>query len=243
MSIFKCNKEGKDYFLPVSILIAALLIGGSVIYSAGKKAEPTKVAENPAVNQEAQVPSFSYDKIRAVTEDDFIKGDINAPVKIVLYSDTECPFCKRFHTTMQEIMTKYGNKVAWVYRFMPLDGLHQYARKEAEALACAGDLGGDAKMFAFMDRIMELTTSNDGLEPTELPKIATYVGLDKTKFTSCLDSGKFADLVEKDVQEAQSAGIQGTPFSVVLGPNGAKDQVAGAYPTSEVSKIIDAMLK
>ena len=242
MSIFKCNKDGKDYFLPVSILIAALLIGGSVIYSAGKKVEPVKVVENP-IDQEQQIPEFSYDKIRAVTDEDFILGDINAPVKIVLYSDTECPYCKRFHITMQEIVKKYGNKVAWVYRFMPLDVLHQYARKEAEALACAGDLGGDAKMFAYMDRIMELTTSNDGLEPTELPNIATYVGIDKTKFVSCLDSGKFAALVEADLQEAQNAGIMGTPFSVVLGPEGAKDKVEGAYPTTEVSKIIDAMLK
>ena len=63
-------------------------------------------------------------KMKPVSDGDHILGDKNASVKIVEFSDTECPFCKRFHTTMQQVVKDNNGQVAWVYRHFPLDQLH-----------------------------------------------------------------------------------------------------------------------
>jgi protein-disulfide isomerase len=108
--------------------------------------------------------------IPPVTEKDFIVGNPNAEIKIVEYSDTECPFSKRFHQTMLDIMKEYeaGGKVAWVYRYFPLDGLHQKARHEAEAVACAAEQGGNTKFWEYLDLLFKITPSNDGLDSSLL---------------------------------------------------------------------------
>ena len=115
--------------------------------------------------------------MKPISDSDHILGDKNAPVKIVEFSDTECPFCKRFHTTMQQVVKDSNGQVAWVYRHFPLDQLHSKARKEAEATECAAELGGNEKFWAYLNRLMEVTPANNGLDPAELLTIASYAGL------------------------------------------------------------------
>src|SRR3989344_1332658 len=115
--------------------------------------------------------------MKPVSDSDHILGDKNAPVKIVEFSDTECPFCKRFHVTMQQVVKDSNGQTAWVYRHFPLDQLHSKARKEAEATECVAELGGNEKFWAYLNRIMEVTPSNNGLDPAELLNTAAYVGL------------------------------------------------------------------
>jgi protein-disulfide isomerase len=106
-----------------------------------------------------------------VTAADHIRGDISAPVKIVEYSDLECPFCKRFHTTLQEIMkSSYGteNKVAWVFREFPLAQLHPKAVKEAEAAECVAELGGNEAYWKFIDKVEEVTPGNNKLDEAKI---------------------------------------------------------------------------
>ncbi len=95
----------KDLLIPLSIVIAGSAVGLGLYFGAGSSAPaaPAKQA-----NQEAPAPDTT-DKINPVTEEDWIKGNINAPVKIVEYSDFECPFCKRHHETMKVIAEKYGD--------------------------------------------------------------------------------------------------------------------------------------
>jgi len=118
----------------------------------------------------------ALDSIAEITKDDHILGDINAPVKIVEFSDTECPFCKRFHQTMEQIIDEYGKtgQVAWVYRHFPLDSLHSKARKESEALECAGEQG---KFWEYTSSVYKTTPSNNKLDPNQLFKIAIDLGL------------------------------------------------------------------
>lgn len=108
--------------------------------------------------------------IPPITEKDHILGNPNAEIKIVEYSDTECPFCKRFDTTMNDIMKEYqsSGKVAWVYRYFPLDSIHPRARHEAEALECANELGGNAKFWEYLTGIFKVTPGNNGLDPALL---------------------------------------------------------------------------
>jgi len=229
--------------MPVAVIIAGALIAGAVIYSGGR-AESGTTANQPQQQVAAQ-QTGDLEAMKPVSKDDHIRGNPDAPVKIVEYSDTECPFCKRFHPTMQQVMDEYGKsgKVAWVYRHFPLDQLHSKARKEAEATECAAELGGNDKFWAYLDRLMEVTPANNGLDPAELPKIAQYVGLDTAKFNECLSSGRYAKKIEEHVQNAVATGGNGTPWSIVVGKNGKKYPLSGAQPYTSVKQLIELALQ
>ncbi len=146
---------------------------------------------------------------------------------------------------MQEIMSTYGKdgKVAWVYRHFPIDSLHSKARKEAVALECANEQGGNDKFWSYADRLYEVTPANNGLDPAELPKIAQFVGLDATAFSTCLASTKYDAHIEEEVQNAQATGGNGTPWSIVVGKDGKKYPLSGAQPISAIKQLIDLALK
>lgn len=105
-----------------------------------------------------------------VTEKDHISGNPQAELMLVEYSDPECPFCKRFHETMIQVMKEYGTqgKVAWAYRHFPLDAIHSKARHEAEAVECAGELGGNEKLWEYVNTLYKITPSNNQLDPALL---------------------------------------------------------------------------
>ncbi len=201
--------------VPIAIVIAGALIAVAVYFSG------SKVGPAPTTNTNGPAPAgiLTGDiKVPLVGSNDHILGNPNAPIIFVEYSDTECPFCKQFHATMHKVMDKYGKdgRVAWAYRHFPIDTLHKKARGEAQATECAAKLGGNEKFWSYIDRLLEVTTSNDTLDPAELPKIAKDVGLDTKAFTSCLSAGSEAGKIEEQYQEAVAAGGSGTPFSVIL---------------------------
>ena len=228
--------------MPIAVVIAGVIIAGAVIYSGGKA--PTVGTANKPQQQVAQ-QTGDLEKMTPVTSKDHIRGDINAPVKVVEYSDTECPFCKRFQTTMNEVMDTYGKegKVAWVYRHFPIDQLHSKARKEAVAMECANELGGNDKFWEYADRLYEVTPANNGLDLAELPKIAEYVGLDKSKFSTCLASTRYDKHIQDEVENAQATGGNGTPWSIVVGKDGKKYPLSGAQPISAIKQLIDLASK
>lgn len=186
--------------------------------------------------------------LKPVNKEDHILGNPTAPVKLVEFSDFECPFCKRVHPTLKQIMKKYGetDNVALVYRHFPVDSLHKKARKEAQASECANELGGNNAFWAYADRLFEITPSNDNLDLSLLPKIAKDIGLDGGKFEACLAGdargGKYADHIEADVQDAIASGAEGTPYVVVIAPDGKTFPITGAQPYSVFKSIIELAL-
>lgn len=227
--------------VPVAIIFAGTIIGVSVIVSTKIKSttQPQNIGQ-----QVAGQPTGNLEAVNKVTSKDHIRGNPNAKITIVEYSDTECPFCKQFHQTMKQIIAEYGDsgKVAWVYRNFPLDQLHPKARKESEALECANEVGGNDKFWEYTDRLYEVTPSNNRLEESELPKIAQYVGLDVQKFNSCLSSGKYAQHVEDDVKNATETGGNGTPWSILVTKDGKKYPLSGAQPYNSVKQTIEGIL-
>src|SRR3989344_8457727 len=225
--------QGNKTLLPISIIIAGVLIAGA-LYFGGNKNAP--VAQGP---EEVKEPVLTE-----VTAKDHILGNPDASIKLVEYSDTECPFCKRFHATMQRIISEYGEsgKVAWVYRHFPIDQLHSKARKEAEATECANELGGPTKFWEYTNMVYEITNSNNSLDPAELPIIAKSVGLDVKTFNDCLSSGKYADKIEASYQDAVKAGGRGTPNSIPVSKDGLKTTVRGAESYESLKAILDALL-
>lgn len=231
-----------------TLILAGMLVGFGTAqlapFKSGEKA-PAQRAAAPAGTALKNAPKenpFTSIQLQEVTDKDHIRGGASAKITIVEFSDTECPFCKRFHPTMQKIIAAYPNDVNWVYRHFPLDSLHPKARKEAEATECAAELGGNEKFWAYLDRLFEVTPSNNGLDPAELPKIAEYVGLNKGEFTKCLESGRHAQLVAGQLQDAMTAGGEGTPYSILITPNGEKFPVSGALPFEKMKPVIDKLL-
>lgn len=186
-------------------------------------------------------PTPTNIQVAQVTDDDWYKGAEDAPITIVEYSDTECPFCKRFHDTMNQVIENYGDSVKWVYRHAPLDSLHRKARKEALALECAGDVGGNDGFWAYTDELFRVTPSNDGLADSQLFTIAETAGLNVSKFTDCVESEKFAVDVQADLDDAQKAGLRGTPYSVMI-VGDQKIPISGAQPYAQVEQIIKSVL-
>lgn len=188
-------------------------------------------------------PTPDTSQMPAITDADHIRGNKDADVVMVEYSDYECPFCKTYHPTTQQILNDYGDKVALVYRHYPLS-FHQNAQKEAEASECIAELGGEEAFWNYTDTIFERTTSNGtGFALDQLQPLAVELGVDGTSFQSCLDSGKYAKKVADDLAGGSKAGVSGTPGTILVAKNGKRDFVSGAYPVDAVKAQIDALLK
>lgn len=202
--------EQNKYLIPLSILIGAVLISATVVY--------TQTQKNNALNNAPIAASQKTIAIPAVSETDHVRGSRDAQVFLIEYSDTECPFCQRFHTTMQRLMDTYSTdgSIAWVYRHFPIAQLHPKAPKQAEAMECVAKLGGEEAFWKYTDIIYERTPSNNGLDHAFLPVWAEEVGVDKGAFETCLNSGEFTEKITTSFNEARTLGAQGTPYTVLV---------------------------
>lgn len=248
--MFMTNSQEKFQNPIQSVLVVLLVVAAFLIGSLWTKVKTLEgnsgIANKPAavagkVAGEAAVPTSA--NVEPMNESDYIRGDKNAQVQLIDYSDTECPFCKQFHATIQQTIKEYDGKVVWVYRHFPLD-MHPKAKKEAEATECAGALGGVDGFWKLLDKIYEVTPSNNGLNLDDLPSLATQVGLNATAFKECLDSGKYAKNVTDDIANGTKVGVSGTPAAFLYDTKTKKTtSLPGAVPAEQLKASIDAMLK
>lgn len=201
-------------------------------------APTTASAPTAAAPEAAPTPG----PVKPVQDTEYIRGNKNASVTLIEYSDLECPFCQRFHPTVIQLLDEYKGKVAWVFRHFPLS-FHANAQKEAEATECAGALGGTDAFWKYTDAIFERTTANGtGFALDKLVPLAKELGLDEGKFKECLDSGRMAEKVKQDFTEGQSAGVDGTPGSILLTKSGKSALVPGAVPYDVLKSQVDQLL-
>ncbi len=230
------TKQQSALGVPIAIVLAGGLIALAIYYGGGT----SRVANAPVPTAPPQPAAPTIGDIRPVSDQDHVRGPADAKITIIEYSDLECPFCKQFHPTMQQLVREYPNDVRWVYRHFPLEQLHQQAPQESVAVLCAAEQG---KGWELIDKIYEVTTSNDGLDLTTLPTLAQQVGVaNRTQFTACLESDKFADRLADDIADAQAAGGRGTPYSVLLAPNGEKIPINGAQSYASVKATVERFL-
>lgn len=220
------QQKRNNIMVPVAIVIAGALIAGALFLTIKKSPDEAKVADTKIDKNEITIDP--------VSAEDHILGNPKAPIMIVEFSDTECPFCKNFHATMHKVIDTYGKsgKVAWVYRHFPIDQLHPKAKKESEATECAAELGGNEKFWEYLDLIYKKTPSNNGLDLSLLPQFAEEIGLDKKEFETCLNSGKYSDKISESVEKAKIAGGQGTPYTVIITKHEKIPISEGAIPFS-----------
>lgn len=202
----------------------------------------TDVAEIKKVIEQARRPGQETRERPVSIDDDFVKGRPDARITMIEFSDFQCPFCGRFYReTLPHIDRDYiqAGKVRMVYRDFPLDN-HEHAQKAAEAAQCAGEQG---KFWEMHDKLFD---NQKALEVSNLKKYAKALGLNMARFEQCLDTGKYAEEVLKDLADGREAGVSGTPtFYIGYTSEGMTVQaipVRGAVPYSTFKQIFDRLL-
>ena len=187
----------------------------------------------PADLPPAAAPTVS--NVKPVSSDDHIRGDKNAPVTLIEYSDFQCPFCQRFHPTMQRLLKEYDGQVRWVYRHFPLS-FHPFGQAAAIASECASEQG---KFWEYADKLFD---NQEAFSADNFKIWAGEIGLNKSKFQTCLESGKFAARVKQDLDGGSASGITGTPGTIIIGQDGQTQLVPGAVPYEQLKAQVDSAL-
>ncbi len=184
---------------------------------------------------ELGLPAGKFVEIPSVSEDDIQVGDKDAKVKIIEFSDFQCPYCQAFQlNTIQKILKDYGDKILFVYKNFPLE-FHSQAENAALSVECANEQG---KFEAYSNKLFD--AQNDWGKSEGTQKFKTYAaqtGLSASQFNKCLDDKKYQDNINKDKEEAKNFGISGTPAIFI------NDQFkSGAVGYEDIKKIIDEEL-
>tara|TARA_Y100000310_G_scaffold344267_1_gene456100 strand:- start:1165 stop:1875 length:711 start_codon:yes stop_codon:yes gene_type:complete len=234
----KSFREYKDLYLPVAIIAAALIVGGSLIYTAGMGEDTTgteRVAQgNGTVPSPDLVKNNGSTVEFTITEQDHVRGNLNAKITLVEFSDLQCLFCASFHPSVQQALAEYGDDIRWVYKHFPLDTRHPQARPAAEASECVWEQKGDEGFWQFADAIFE---NQSRMNPSYYQEVAQQIGVNLAQFDTCVSERKYQDKVEADYQAGLQAGVAGTPGSYVNGV-----PVRGAVPYEQLKSIIDSQL-
>jgi protein-disulfide isomerase len=225
----KKSENGKQ--IASAIVVMGLIIAGAILLKDSKPPIKAQVADNATKSQNVE--------IRPVTDQDHFASNQDAKIVIVEYSDTECPFCKLFQGEMHQLIA--GGKIGWVYRHFPIASLHTKAFHEAVATECAWEQGGNDMFWKYTDEVYSRTNSNNSLDPAELTKIATDLGLNMISFNDCLTKEKYKDKVQADLDEGIKAGIQGTPTSFIFLNGKMVGKIEGAQPIDQVEKQLNAL--
>lgn len=233
------QEQNASTFLPVAILLASVILGGSLIYAAvTMQGSPANLAGQTGGQSGEEQTSGGQGFPDTFTVDLKgwpSKGSENAPVVIVEYSDFACPFCKRFHDdTLPQLIQEYidAGKVRFVYKDFPVVG----GEKAAEAAHCAADQG---KYWEYHDMLFANQTEDRGSwgNVSVHEGYAKELGLNVSLFTECFESGKHQEKVALSTRESMENGGTGTPFFLIN-----DNPIVGAQPFESFKQIIDREL-
>ena len=164
-------------------------------------------------------------------DDDPFMGPENAPVTLIEFSDFQCPYCRRVQSVLKRLMTAYHGQLRLVFRDFPLRQIHPEAQKAAEAAQCANDQG---QFWQYHDRLF----AADDLGVRDLKQYAVEMGLNAESFNDCLDSEKYSQEVQSDIDEARIAGVNATPSFFVNGL-----PINGAVPFERFVELVELALE
>jgi protein-disulfide isomerase len=229
------DDEAKGYYLAVKnqttlpfdqikSQVKELLKTAEVEQAREKYADSLRDKTEVSILLQPPVVQVEYDPAR-------VKGNVDAPITIVEFADFQCPFCSRVQPVLEDVLAKYKGKVKLAYLDFPLSQIHQQAELAAEASHCALLQG---KYWEMHDAMF---ADQSKLDKAALTKTAGRLGADQNLFESCLKSGKYKDVVERDVQAGFRAGVNATPSFFING-----EFLSGAQSYADFVKIIDRQL-
>jgi protein-disulfide isomerase/uncharacterized membrane protein/rhodanese-related sulfurtransferase len=205
-----------------AVCVAGVLLGVPAFYLLARHSQlaPAAPQATPTSLVERLVRPGSYET-----------GNPQAPLTVVEFGDFECPVCGRGEEAAREIRTRYARQVRFVFRQFPLERIHPFAEKAAEASECAGQQG---KFWEMIDKIYsrQLDLGIEGLE-----RDAAELGLDQPRFNQCLTSGAMAGRVRQDVEDGRALGVRATPtfFS-------GQKMIEGVMTAAQFSQLVAAQL-
>lgn len=215
--------------LVIACIVLVVIVGGLYFYNSKslKKTSDVQIAndeaqKNKESNKDAidKAAKMSVKKVRPVDKNDHYRGDLAAPIQIIVYSDFECPFCMKFVNTLKQVEQNFGNEVVVAFRHYPLLS-HTDAIPAAIAAECANEQG---KFWEMHDKLFQ--DSRDGnLSNNTYKENAKELGLDQVEFNKCLDMEKYKKEITSAQLEASEFGVNGTPASFING-----EPVPGAIP-------------
>ncbi len=211
----------------LAILVSGVLVAGAIVFVNLHPAEP--VATNPSQLPSANVP--------AVLAGEHLFGSPTAPIKLVEYSDFQCPYCRLVYPTLKRLVEESGGQIAWIHRNFPLESIHPEAKPAALAAECiAEELGNDA-FWKFAEAIY---TNQSKMSPQYYAQLAAQFGANPTTFAACVSSEKHTAKIDGEALDAQKNGGEGTPFTVVVG-SGLQVPISGALPYAQFVSVINAV--
>ncbi len=230
--------RGNPYLIPLSILLAGGMVVGAFFYT--RDVAPEVRPEEQAAQAAPRAP-----EVRPVSAEDHVRGNPDAEIVIIEYSDFDCPFCAQFHDTMKAIIDEYGKdgQVAWVYRHFPIEELHPNAFRIAMGSECVAELGGNDAFWTFTDAVYASGEGNEPFDLTLMSDLAEDAGVARDAFNECMGSGRTRALVEADFTEATTgAGARGTPHNIIIA-GGQTAAIPGAQPLESMRNIIETILQ
>ena len=228
--------SSSSLIVPISIVLTGLIIAGAVLASGGGQSsnnvDSVAAGESNAGHNAQRV--INPDSLRPPRETDHMRGNPDAEVTIIEFSDFECPFCGRLHPTIERVVAESEN-VKWVYRHFPL-GNHQNAIAAAVASECAAKIGGNDAFWDFSDLLFQ---NQRQLGTALYEQAATNLGIDIEEFRTCQESPEIANIVREDLQEVQRVGGTGTPYSILITASGQLVPFSGALPYATVKALVE----
>lgn len=223
------SKKNNKSIITIIIIIALIIIGTGIVYYFDKKQDRSLSLENIKINKgNSEVKEANRIKeenkdvinntpktaavqtVRAIDENDHVKGNIDAPVQMIIYDDFECPFCAGFAKTVDQIVENFGDQVVVAFRHFPLR-FHPNAISAALASECAAE---QDEFWAMHDLLFADNLAGE-MSIEEFKKDAEELDLNSTQFNDCLDSEKYMDKVQEHIEEGKQFGITGTPANFI----------------------------
>ncbi len=191
-------------------------------------------------------PTLPLQPIKISLDDDPIRGNPDAPITIVEFSDYQCPFCARFYAqTLPLLLEEYidEGKVNLVYRDFPVQRIHPNALSAAAAAECADDQG---KYWEYHDTLFEKQNAWAKLDSNSaistFSQFATEIELEQQQFDNCLESGQYLEEVQADFSDGKNYQVTGTPGFFIGNEDIGFVKIIGAKPYDAFKKVIDAQL-
>jgi len=216
----------------------AIIIAGVIIALAILLTQSSVGREQALIDATAQIAGgggSGSGLLNGVTSDDFSRGAKNPKITIVEFSDFGCSFCSSFHPTLRDIINKYPDDIAWVYRHLPFRN-----NEAALAAECVGQELGDEAFWKYSDKLFANypDITNDLM-------VSEAIGLgfkNEKDFWACQSSENVAKGVQADAAEARLIGATGTPHSIILTKDGRTFPLRGASSFEQVDQIVSVLL-
>jgi len=245
------NKVVKKKSQNPILLIATLCIAASLIFMGIQigqtngniddellEAKIQKIVLQNMNNINSTKEKSKLDYVSSISDDDHVYGDSNATISLIEYSNFDCGYCRKFHTTAKDLVDTYKGKLNWTYR-NSISSTDEIAMTKALTAECVAEISGGDKYWDFISLILNTrSTSVDAVL-----QVGEKVGANKNKLKTCIQKDQYSKKIKGEITDFMLGGMRGTPANVIRNnKTGESILIEGALPKDKFEAIIDRML-